>query len=408
MGLIGVNMKLQTLRAYNPSASGGFSDGIDYNEVGDPDPSVVGSDDNGPPVDPKQQPPVDPKQQPSFPELMGEIVEEGNQVVRKLRDAADVVEVLRHGDDDEDTDGDEQNDDLPWNDDASVHGAIPVDPASVDPTSVVPDNTPIDDMSEELYWAEVRLAGSMAAVERERITLEAEIQKHKEAVQKADGKLKKCEAGLHEAKESHKSATERLLGLARKLVEITKEKKLPTEEELVRLEAGPDDGWRLASTVELLTKAKIKGLSNKKIELLAEHAPTLGDLEDLRGLASKECVPYAKKLPKGLGGKVADAIEEVQEEYLREWTQRQGDPARAKLADDLLAECRELVAEWNAADCVPKESDDEHLHAGHTAFCEGIKFTEFLSDDREKAKQWITGWVMAERGKQLASVAVEE
>lgn len=66
-----------------------------------------------------------------------------------------------------------------------------------------------------------------------------------------------------------------------------------------------------------------------------------------------------------------------------------------------MAELRQLVSEWTANDCQPKESDDEHLHAGFTAFGEGLPHSEFLSDDRAKAKQWITGWVSAERLKSL-------
>jgi hypothetical protein len=321
------------------------------------------------------EPPINPAEQPTFPELMAGIVEEGNQVVRDLRDQASSGDLVGSSGDLDDDSGD-----LPWDD----------------------PNAPIADMSEELYWAEVRLAGSMADVERERIELEATIQKQKEAVQQADGVLKRCEAELYESKESHKSATDRLLALARKLVEITKDKKLPTEEELTQLEAKQDDGWRHKPTVELLSEAKLAGLSKKKIELLAEHAPTLGHLEDLRGLASKECVPYHKKLPKGIGGSVADAIEIAQENYLREWTAKQADPARVKLADDLLAECVSTVAEWQAADCVPKGSDGEHLHAGYTAFREGHPHTAFLSDDHKQAKQWILGWAMAKRMKLLA------
>jgi hypothetical protein len=295
-------------------------------------------------------PPIDPKQQPSFPELNGQAVDSST---------------------------------------------VENQPAIVDP------NTPIADMSEELYWAEVRLAGSMAEVERSRIELETRIQEYQADVTRAEAQANTERAKLEACKDELKAATDRLLGLARKLVELTQDKKLPTEEELTKLESEDTDGWRLASTVELLTKAKIKGLSQKKIDLLAEHAPTLGHLEDLRGLASKEFVPYQDKLPKGIGASVASAIEDVQEQYLREWTAKRNDPARIKLGDDLLAECRELVSEWNASDCVPKVADSEHLHAGHTAFGQKCKHTEYLSDDRELAKQWITGWVMAERASKL-------
>jgi hypothetical protein len=254
-------------------------------------------------------------------------------------------------------------------------------------------NEPISDMTEELYWAEVRLAGSIAEVERRRIGIEHEVQEHKAVVAAAEAELSKVQAEHLSLKEQHSAETDRLMLLCRKLVELTQEKKLPTEADLALEDKV--EGWRLASTADLL--AGVKGLSKKKLALLVEQAPNAGALEDLRALASSEHKQYHEVFPKGIGAGVAAAIEDVLCDHVAEWTKRSQDPARHKLADDLLKELRELVSEWTEADCVPKESDDEHVHAGYTAFNQGMSHTEFLSEDRAKAKQWVTGWVGAER-----------
>jgi len=185
--------------------------------------------------------------------------------------------------------------------------------------------------------------------------------------------------------------------LCRKLVELTVDKKLPTESDL-QLE-DKVEGWRLASTADLMSG--IKGLSKKKLALLVEQAPNAGALEDLRALASSEHKQYHEVFPKGIGAGVAALIEDALCEHVLQWTKRMEDPARHKLADDLLAELRGVVSEWTEADCVPKESDDEHVHAGYTAFNQGMRHSEFLSEDRAMAKQWMTGWVGGERLQHL-------
>jgi hypothetical protein len=258
---------------------------------------------------------------------------------------------------------------------------------------------PIADMSEELYWAEVRLAGSIAEVERRRIDLEKQIMDHKLVVAESEAETSKIQAAHVNLKDQLTAETDRIMVLCRKLVELTQEKKLPTEADLEIEDKVA--GWRLASTADLMSG--IKGLSKKKLAALVEQAPNAGALEDLRTVASIEHKQYHEVFPKGIGATVAAAIEDVLCDHVRQWQKRCEDPARHKLADDLLVELRELVSEWTEADCVPKESDDEHVHAGYTAYNQGMSHTEFLSEDRAKAKQWITGWVGGERLAKLKS-----
>lgn len=69
------------------------------------------------------------------------------------------------------------------------------------------------------------------------------------------------------------------------------------------------DDWRSIQTSTLLEG--IEGLGAKKREDLLDSFPTLGSLEDARAEASKEFVPFRSKLPRGIGEKIADAIEEA-------------------------------------------------------------------------------------------------
>jgi len=247
--------------------------------------------------------------------------------------------------------------------------------------------------ADDLYWAEVRLAGSMAEVERKRVDLEDEIEQKKKVVAEVEHELNELESGLSDLREQHKQETDRLLGLARKLMSVSIGKRMPTEENAPEVQE--ENGWRLLGTAELCDG--IKGLSKKKMETLVEAAATVGDLEDLRGEASKQCKLFCKLLPKGIGEGVAQAIEDRLVKHVKDWTLRRSDPDRSKLADELVSSLRKAAEEWTVEDCSPGESDDPHLHAGFTAFREGLPYTEFLSEDRAKAQLWMTGWVGGER-----------
>lgn len=69
-----------------------------------------------------------------------------------------------------------------------------------------------------------------------------------------------------------------------------------------------DTTWRLIPTEEII--AGIKGIGQKKVDAIIQLAPTLGDLEELRGAAGKAMKPFGSVLPRGIGGAMADEIEE--------------------------------------------------------------------------------------------------
>ena len=73
-------------------------------------------------------------------------------------------------------------------------------------------------------------------------------------------------------------------------------------------EPNTDDSWRLVPTVKILEG--IERLGQKKMDSIVDAFPTLGDLEDIRGEASKGFVHFAEKLPDGIGKTIADKIEE--------------------------------------------------------------------------------------------------
>jgi len=89
--------------------------------------------------------------------------------------------------------------------------------------------------------------------------------------------------------------------------------------------------WAQLST-ELITGAGIAGLGKKKQEQLLDAFPTLGHLEDARTEASSEHVHFAKKLPKGFGEMVADAIESLMSDLLMKPQSETDLPATAKPA----------------------------------------------------------------------------
>lgn len=69
-----------------------------------------------------------------------------------------------------------------------------------------------------------------------------------------------------------------------------------------------DQTWRLIPTSQVIDG--IKGMGAKKAEAIISLAPTLGDLEELRAQAGMAFKPLASVLPKGVGGTLADDIEE--------------------------------------------------------------------------------------------------
>lgn len=75
--------------------------------------------------------------------------------------------------------------------------------------------------------------------------------------------------------------------------------------------------WTKTSTQQIVD-AGVPGLGKKKAELLVEKFPTIGDLEASRADAAESRVHWSKKLPKGFGVDVADAIYDAMAKLLRQ------------------------------------------------------------------------------------------
>lgn len=296
-------------------------------------------------------------------------------------------------------------------DDAPEHPVVAEIPEVAEAMASVDASEPEDQeqtpAADDLYWAEVKLAGAMSEIERSRAQLEESIEDAKNLVDSASAELSKHETNLSNLKSEHKAKTQELLTLARKLMKLTDGKVLPKdEEEPTEEKTSANDGWRNAITAELLDG--IKGLSKKKLDAIVEVAPTVGHLKDMRAVASQEHKKFHEVMPKGIGAGVASKIEDRVTEYIADWERRNDDPDRAQLADDLVAELRELATDWSKADCLPDADDDEHLHAGFSAFGAGKPHTDFLSEDRAKARSWMMGWVGAERLQSIEPDAAQQ
>lgn len=254
------------------------------------------------------------------------------------------------------------------------------------------EQTPVfPEMTEEQFWAELKIMGSLRTVEQKRYELEDEIKEQTEKVNDAKNVLEDREEELDRLRSEHKEATDLLLDNSRKLLLKSEGKQLPIDEPTEE-----DEVWRSKLTAELLKG--VKGISKSKLEVLVEVCPTVGELEDLRAEASKQHKEFSELLPNGFGKAIAERIVNCMINWIGECAAAQIDPDRQRLADELVEEIREVAAEsgWLQEDCIPTEEDDEHVHDGFTAFQDGRSHTNMLSMDRPKARQWMIGWVGAE------------
>lgn len=267
---------------------------------------------------------------------------------------------------------------------------------------------------EQKFWREIELIAKLGQLKAERDDIEAELadakgdaKSLKDSLSEANELVGDLEADLKDKTDEFMAAAFELCNVARGVVAQLPAK--PTgdrkEESLVgdveNEAAKPDDGWRLYATSDLLSG--MKGNKGKR-DAVIELAPTVGHLEDLRAEASKECVPFNEKLPKGCGKGFAQSIEDLLVEFIGRWVAQKSNPEAAKQADELVAEVRESAKQndWQREDCQPKETDSAAMRAGFAAFGEGRPYSDVVLDDLHAAKQWMTGWVSGEVLKSLA------
>lgn len=148
---------------------------------------------------------------------------------------------------------------------------------------------------------------------------------HAHAIEVADAKEEhfdlavrrsEAEANLKELKADEKAALKNLKNLLRRGPnypqppdKIAKAVKEGGERSAIQVDdPNADESWKAIPTSSLLEG--IKGMGDKKVEAVIALAPTLGDMEELRAQAGIAHKPFASVLPRGVGGTLADELEE--------------------------------------------------------------------------------------------------
>lgn len=161
-------------------------------------------------------------------------------------------------------------------------------------------------MSNEQWWQEIELLGQLRELEVQR--------------QEAQQEFEELTAERKRAKQEVDRCMQQILQVSARLVQVSQGKDFPAPaaiDEPARSEpnntplADPaSTQWRSTPTDQLLN-GSVKGLGAKKAEAIIELAPTAGDLEDLRGEASRAFKSFREMLPKGCGQAIADQVEEL-------------------------------------------------------------------------------------------------
>ena len=157
-------------------------------------------------------------------------------------------------------------------------------------------------LSAETLWEEIELFGALGDAERD--------------VREKESLVDTLKSELKDAKEDCKLAVLALRRAASKIADFTAGNSMPERpaiEDKTESEADAsgfdEDAWRAFPTADLVKG--IKGLGKgKKYEALIDFAPTVGELEDARGLASKQHKSFKDVLPDGFGQTIADALED--------------------------------------------------------------------------------------------------
>lgn len=298
----------------------------------------------------------------------------------------------------------------------TINATVDDQPGDDSPGQTTVDQLPTADqppsmIDEDEWWEEIELLGQLTEIEKERQEAVAELEELTEARKEA----KKVVDGL----------MVKLQKVSAKLLEVMTGKKLPKREakqdqpgvSSVAPSQDPD-AWRKKPTAELLEG--IKGIGKKKLEALVELAPTVGELEDLRG----KCGGVFKSvLPKGFGEAAADAIEDALLEYTKtipvpesddpkdaepQQQDDQDEDTRIRIEREIEIMRADAVEEqWSHDFCDPDE--DEIILEGYQAFWAGDDFYKcpYSLDDVNKLELWCNGWVFAERRLHLKREAEE-
>lgn len=206
---------------------------------------------------------------------------------------------------------------------------------------------------EKRFWAEIGTLGKITdcsenieECERRINELKEEIKVEKEMLKGEQHRLQKLARELREIKAGHPLPVD---------PNAKKEEEKPSEPEAESDDGQTDDSWRDKPTGELLDG--VNGFGAKKRDALIDVAPTAGDLEDLRGQASKAHKSFREVLPNGFGQKLADAIED----RLIDHVAKSAPPAEQQATAERIAEREREQIEQSQSEGEepPGETDDD-------------------------------------------------
>lgn len=187
------------------------------------------------------------------------------------------------------------------------------EPQAVEPTTAI---TKPPTATDDHYFDQLELLAKMAECSRNRAELQSQLAEIDEERKDIKTKLKSCDLMMQEIASDIADLMANTYIPERKKFAGEPVAKIESDapgQKVTTVDADWGDGkWREAKTAEVMLG--VKGLGAKKLEALADLAPTLGDLEDLRG----QCGGVFKTaLPHGFGDKVASEIEDRLTEYAR-------------------------------------------------------------------------------------------
>jgi len=169
--------------------------------------------------------------------------------------------------------------------------------------------------------------------------------------------------------------------------------------------------WR-DEPIGTLLEPPIAGMGTKKVEILEDSVPTLGDFEDLRSKVGRDADTLAKLLPKGFGEKMVDELENRQLEYIARFQQvgsqpvdpePNPDPEQTTNSNDpeLDDHERQLLTRLSALDPGTEEDwtqwkyDSDCWQNGFDAGNGGEEVGVCIYTAGEKQDDWLRGWAAA-------------
>jgi len=269
------------------------------------------------------------------------------------------------------------------------------------------------DNDERRFWMEIECLAKIKDCTRNIEMTESEIDDY--------------QSSIKDSKEFLKGETIRLRRLGSELADIIDGKPLPIDpnkakapQESMELAGKPmelaeaeDTTWRKMPTSELLQG--LKGLGAKKLDTICDAAATVGDLEDLRGEASRSHKSFKEVLPDGFGQKIADAIEDRLIEHVAKFASPSAeeqvklnvvtslDPAITEYADGCRSKnaiFRKAGAEKESFILDDDDNNDDLFLVGYNAYMEGTSLSDcpIVEDKGTHSfdENWVQGWVNAE------------